>query len=456
VSDHHRGLTAHPLGFHFAQRFLKKLVSRGRHRSVGKMMHANDASQTAAQLSSDPPKDAELLDGEESVSTNRSFRSDVQGLRALAVTLVVLYHVGVPEVRGGFVGVDVFFVISGYVITALLLRERAKYGHTSLRDFYARRARRILPAATLVIVGTTIASFYYLGFIAGNQEASDASAAALFVSNFHFMHLGTDYASAQVPPSPLQNFWSLAVEEQFYFVYPAVFIICAKIVRRVRFDLKLITILALITIASFTWSIIQTRSNPAAAYFSPFTRAWELAVGGLVATVPSRLLGRNRECLSAFVTWFGMGGILYSAARFDDGTSFPGFAAAVPVIGTALVICAGTLMPRFGVGPFLSLRPVQWLGAISYGLYLVHWPILSISGERTSSKLSIGYALVLAALAVVICVVIYLVVERPIRHWRFLSARPVVSLALIPLCIGISLAIVAFEQYRYYLPVHVI
>lgn len=419
-------------------------------------MRSDDLRQVRAELTIDRPERPQALGSSGSLPIDRSFRPDVQGLRALAVTLVVLYHVGVPGVRGGFVGVDVFFVISGYVITALLLRERYKNGHTRLRNFYARRARRILPAATLVIVGTTIASFYCLGFIAGGQEASDASAAALFVSNFHFIQLGTDYASSQVPPSPLQNFWSLAVEEQFYLVYPAIFIFSAKMIRRVRFEVKLTVILVVITIVSFAWSVIETRFNPAAAYFSPFTRAWELATGALVAIMSSHFRCLQHRRLNTFLTWFGMGAIFYSAISFDNDTAFPGFAAAVPVVGTAVVICAGTSIPRFGTESLLCMKPLQWLGAISYGLYLVHWPILTISAEQSSNKQSLSYSLLLAVIALVICIVMYLIVEKPLRQWRFSAARPIISLGLIPVCICISLAVVVFEQYRYYLPIHVI
>jgi peptidoglycan/LPS O-acetylase OafA/YrhL len=389
-------------------------------------------------------------------SGDRPFRPDVQGLRALAVALVVIYHAGVPKVTGGFVGVDVFFVISGYVITGLLLRERARTGGTSLLGFYARRARRILPAAALVIAGTTIASFYYLGFVTGAQDAADAGAAALFVANFHFITLGTNYETAQALPSPLQHFWSLAVEEQFYLVYPATFIVVASVIGRVRFETKLMIMLVAITIASYTWSVVETSANGTAAYFSPFTRAWELALGAIVAVVAPRCIHLVHDHLSAGLTWLGIAAIIYSAAKFNNGTAFPGSVAAIPVIGTALVIAAGTSAPRFGAEAVLRLKPIQWLGAISYELYLLHWPILTISAEQTTSKQSVGHNLLLVALALGLSIILYRVIDSPIRHSRFLSRRPVISLGLIPLCVGISLAIVVFEQYRNYLPVHII
>ncbi|MGP0108670.1 MAG: acyltransferase family protein, partial [Acidimicrobiales bacterium] len=167
---------------------------------------------------------------------DRKFRPDVEGLRAVAVGLVVLYHAGVPRLTGGYVGVDVFFVISGFVITGLLLRERSGTGRTSILGFYARRVRRILPAATLVIVATVAAAYVVLGVVSGNFVADDGRWAAVFLANFHFEAVGTNYLSASLPPSPLQNFWTLSVEEQFYVVFPTLFLLVARV--KGRFSLR--------------------------------------------------------------------------------------------------------------------------------------------------------------------------------------------------------------------------
>jgi len=204
----------------------------------------------------------------DAVSSRSWFRSDIQGLRAVAILLVVLYHAGVPGLSGGYVGVDVFFVISGFVITGVLLREREGTGGTSFATFYARRIRRILPAASLVIVATALASFALLGFVTGDTTAAAGRWAAVFLANFHFTSMGTDYLASLRPPSALQNFWSLAVEEQFYVVYPMVFFLVVrakgtKVPRR-----ELLVMLAVLMAASFWWSIAQTASNPTAAYFA--------------------------------------------------------------------------------------------------------------------------------------------------------------------------------------------
>jgi len=184
---------------------------------------------------------------------DRKFRPDVEGLRALAVGLVVLYHAGFPRLTGGYVGVDVFFVISGFVITGLLLRERTGTGKTSILDFYARRARRILPAATLVILVTVVAVYVLLGSVDGNNVADDGRWAAVFLANYHFLEVGTNYLQSLRPPSPLQHFWSLSVEEQFYVVFPTLFLVVAALRSRFSTRLRMVVVLAVIVVGSFAW-----------------------------------------------------------------------------------------------------------------------------------------------------------------------------------------------------------
>ena len=282
---------------------------------------------------------------------DRRFRPDVEGLRAVAVGLVVFYHAGLSQLSGGFVGVDVFFVISGFVITGLLLRERQASGRTSILNFYARRFRRILPAATLVIFATVIASYLALGFVSGNVVANDGRWAAVFLSNFHFAAVGTNYFTAKLPPSPLQNFWSLSVEEQFYFVYPTLFFVIARLKGRWSLQAKLAVVLAAVIVASYWFSVTQTASTPTQAYFSPFTRANELALGALVA-VGTPWLKRLPAALAAGLSWAGLGAIALAAVLFTAQTPYPGSAVALPVLGAALVIAGGVVAPRGrGRGP---------------------------------------------------------------------------------------------------------
>jgi peptidoglycan/LPS O-acetylase OafA/YrhL len=377
---------------------------------------------------------------------DRRFRPDVEGLRAVAVLLVVFYHANVAWVTGGFVGVDVFFVISGFVITGLLLREHRGTGRTSILNFYARRVRRILPAATLVILVVVSASYLVLGYVSGNTVADDGRWAAVFLSNFHFEAVGTNYFTAKLPPSPLQNFWSLSVEEQFYVVYPTLFLVMARLKGRLSLQVKMAIVLGLVIVSSYWLSVVQTASQPTAAYFSPFTRAWELALGALVA-VATPWLKRIPAPGAALLTWAGLAAIAVAAFTFTAETPYPGSLVAIPVLGAALVIAGGVAAPRLGAEQLLKLRAFQWFGKRSYSLYLWHWPILIIAAEQAGkTSLSLRDNLALILLAIVVSMASYRLVENPIRHWKLPSRTSVAAgittvvatLAILSLMIGLE------------------
>lgn len=362
-------------------------------------------------------------------SPDRSFRADVEGLRAIAVGLVVLCHAGVPWLAGGYIGVDVFFVLSGFLITGLLIRERATTGTISLAGFYARRARRILPAATIVLVATVLASYEWLGFLRGDVIAEDGQWAALFAVNLHLAHEGTQYLNLGAPPSPLQHFWSLAVEEQFYLVWPLTVVAVARIAPRMGLAAKLALILALIVATSFAWSVVQTSTNPIWAFFSPLTRAWELALGALLAVgVP--YLRRLPGNAAAALTWAGLTGIFAAAFAYDGGTAFPGAAVALPVLATAMVVAGGTVSPRGGAEMLLRRLPFQLLGKWSYSFYLTHWPVLVIAEQRSEGALSGADRAGLVALALVLAVLMHHLIENPVRYARPLTQRPWAGVAL--------------------------
>lgn len=373
---------------------------------------------------------------------DRRFRPDIEGLRAVAVLLVVLYHGNLSALPGGYVGVDVFFVISGFVITGLLLRERTSSGRTSLLSFYGRRSRRIIPAATLVIIVTVVATYAVLGVVYGGQTASDARWTAVFLANFHFTSLGTDYLSSQRPPSPLQNFWSLAVEEQFYVVYPTIFLLAAAIRSRFTLRTRLTVGLGAVVVASFALSVAQTASSPTAAYFSPFTRAWELALGALIALWTERLL-RLPAVVATLCTWSGLAAIMVAALVFNGSTPYPGSLVAVPVLGSALLIAGGVAAPRLGAESLLGLAPFQWLGRRSYSFYLWHWPLLVIAAED-AGKTSIPFhqSLVWLLVALGASMLTFRFVEDPIRHAGFLQRRrwaPIgLGAALVALSVGVA------------------
>ena len=349
---------------------------------------------------------------------DRRFRPDIQGLRAVAVLLVVFYHAGLSWLSGGYVGVDVFFVISGFVITGLLLRERGTSGRTSLAAFYGRRSRRIIPAATLVIVVTVVMTYARAGVVFGAQTATDAKWAAVFLANFHFASIGTNYLTARLPPSPLQNFWSLAVEEQFYLVYPTLFLLIASIRTRLSIQARLFVGLVIIIAGSFVLSVFQTASSPTVAYFSPFTRAWELAIGALVA-VSTKWLLTLPKAVCAVLTWVGLAGIAFGAVVFNGNTAYPGSLVAIPVVGAALVIAGGTRTPPWAAESVLKRGPFQWFGKLSYSIYLWHWPLLIIAADVSgTTSLPFRRNIIWLLVALIASVASFYLVENPVRHAR--------------------------------------
>jgi peptidoglycan/LPS O-acetylase OafA/YrhL len=372
---------------------------------------------------------------------DRQFRPDIQGLRAVAVLLVVLYHAGLHGLRGGYVGVDVFFVISGFVITGLLLRERARSHKTSLLSFYGRRSRRIIPAATLAITVTVIAVYAILGAAYGYPTAIDARWTAVFLANFHFAQTGTGYLAAQQPPSPLLNFWSLAVEEQFYLIYPLLFLVLASVRTRWSQQAKLVVGLGVVIVVSFGLSVAQTATNPTVAYYSPLTRAWELALGALLAVGTNWLLKIPRP-IGAAMTWLGLVAIIFAAVDFNATTEFPGSLAAVPVLGACLVIAGRTNGARWAAESVLGTAPAQWFGKLSYSIYIWHWPILVIAADaagRSSLPFSRNIVWLLVALGAAACS--YYLVETPIRRASFGRSRGSASWA--PIGLGVLLIIVS-------------
>ena len=258
-------------------------------------------------------------------------------------------------------------------------RARTK-GSISIRNFYGRRIRRILPAATLVLVATLFAVYHYLGFVAGAQNADDAKWVAAFLGNVHFASLGTQYLTSTLPPSAFQQYWSLAVEEQFYLLWPLLFLALTAILPRVRPTAKLVSALGTIIIASLAWCIIETSHNEVWAFFSLFTHAWELALGAVLAVLVP-VLSDERKGWEPASGSSGSSSFWSVRGSLSPQTPWPGSATIVPVFATGLVILGGTLRESSGFGVVTNFLPVQWVGNISYSLYLVHWPVLVIAME---------------------------------------------------------------------------
>lgn len=378
------------------------------------------------------------------------FRPDIEGMRGIAVGLVLLYHGFQAPFTGGFIGVDVFFVISGFLITNLLLNEQARTGRISISRFYARRVRRILPAATLVVLATVFASYYWLGFIAGNQIADDAKWTAVFCANIHFGLLGTDYLGSQLPPSPLLHMWSLGVEEQFYLVWPGLFLGLVLLVRGARHRNALAATLLVIIGASLAWSIIQTLSNTTWAYFSPLTRAWELALGALVAVLAPVAARVRPSWLIELVSLCGIAGIVVSALVLNSSTRYPGWAVALPVTSTALLIAAGCANQGTLVGRALAVRPMQWIGARSYSLYLWHWPFLTIAAEYLAHDLSAIQNTGLLLLALAATAVSYRLIENPVRRARVLATHTGLTLAIGAVLVSVTVGAAQWQIVTHY------
>ena len=350
--------------------------------------------------------------------------------------IVAFGHAGVAGTAGGFVGVDVFFVISGFLITGWLLERAQESGRVQFGEFYAARARRILPAAVLTLTVTCAASVAFLNPVRAASALHDAVWAALFTANVRFANVGTDYFAQDDPPSPFQHFWTLAVEEQFYIVWPL--ILAAALLglggrRRGRGVSRgaLAAVVALGVGASLAWSIHVTGSNPSGAYFSAPARAWELGVGALLAVCMPWIL-RVPANLKAALTWVGLGGIVVATVTFGHETPFPGYAALLPVCAAGLVIAGGAgKAHRADAGVILGRQPLRLVGDLSYAFYLWHWPILVIAAQYVGHPLSALQNVALLAVAFVVSFVTYRVYENPLRRARSLR-RPRLALVLWP------------------------
>ena len=365
------------------------------------------------------------------------FRPDIEGLRGLAVLLVVVFHAAPNLLGGGFIGVDVFFVISGFLITGLLYRELGRTGRISFSRFYVRRIRRLFPAAALAIAATFLLSALVLSPLALPRVAGDGVAAALSLANIRFALASGDYFNAIVVPSPFLHYWSLSVEEQFYLVWPALLFLVFRVGRA-----RLVTlIIVAVMVFSLALAVAMTENGANWAFYSLPTRAWQLAVGGLLAIAA---IGRFRSVAVsgglALVGWVGIGAVLLAGFFFDDLLAYPGYWALLPTLGTVAVIAGGDRAG--GPGLILSTAPFRFLGRISYALYLWHWPLLVLPAIAYGAELAWPARVALVALAVSIATLSTLLVEEPIRRASMPgSGRPLIWPAARPL-LGLALAVV--------------
>jgi peptidoglycan/LPS O-acetylase OafA/YrhL len=357
---------------------------------------------------------------------DRGFRPDIQGLRALAVSMVMIYHLYPSLLPGGYAGVDVFFVISGFLITGHIWRGYQREGRVRLLDFWGRRARRLMPTAALVLAVTWFASRLTLPPSRLADTAAQIRASALYYQNWQLAHEAVSYLTADNAATPVQHFWSLSVEEQFYLVWPLLFVLAALAGRRGR-HVVLAGLMVTLTAASLAYSVYETRVDPAAAYFVTTTRMWELGAGGLLAMLPRRVhrvLGRQGR-----LGWAGLAAVLGSALVLHGTSAFPGALALLPVGGAVMLIATGSDLGRHGPARMMSARPLAFLGGISYSLYLWHWPIINLYTTYTGKSPGVltGPVLIVVSLAAAWWTKTYL--EDPVRlspklaghGWRSLS-----------------------------------
>jgi peptidoglycan/LPS O-acetylase OafA/YrhL len=359
------------------------------------------------------------------------FRPDIEGLRGVAVSLVVLFHAGLlsgasTQLTGGFIGVDLFFVVSGYLITGLLMRERERNGRISFSRFYARRVRRIAPAAVVTLLITIPLAYMLVNILGRSSAMEDAASAALSIANIRFA-MTVDYFHP-VNYSPFLHFWSLGVEEQFYLIWPALLAIVAWKLPRAGAAVTLVIVI----VVSFAASLTITDTSPSTAFYLLPTRAWQLAAGGLLAVgagsldkLPDRIRGAGRQLL-AFSGWAALAALITAAFAIDSLTTpYPGTAALIPTIAGVLLIASGP--EPTGPGILLRLLPIRFLGKISYSLYLWHWPILILGGLLVTGPLetlSPVQALALAGLSIPVAAASWFFVEEPFRRGVIPLPRP--------------------------------
>lgn len=378
--------------------------------------------------------------------TAKGFRLDIHGIRGIGLLLVLGGHAGVPGFDGGFVGLDVFFVLSGFLITGLLLAEHRKSGRISLRSFYARRARRLLPMAGLVLAVVAVGALLLFPTPRLHSASGDVASASLYLSNWHFMANQTDYfAFADGGASPVLHYWSLSIEEQFYVLWPLLLIGVMALAARLRLSRGgrhglVLAVIGAVTAASLAYSIWFSAVDPDRAYFSTLTRVWEITAGGLLAVVlPAGL--RLPRLVATLLATGGLVGWFVLTALYQQSLPYPGWHALLPVLATLAIIVGGTAeRPSLGTR-FLMTRPMQHLGEISYAWYLWHWPVLAFATELRGHELSVLGGVVAVLISLVPTLISHRFVEKRFRFSPALTGRPHRSLALGWSCMATTVAL---------------
>ncbi|MGX1476819.1 UNVERIFIED_CONTAM: peptidoglycan/LPS O-acetylase OafA/YrhL [Streptomyces canus] len=351
----------------------------------------------------------------------RKYRPDIQGLRAVAIMMVVSMHCGILDIHGG---VDVSFVLSGFLIGGQLFAEIDKTGKVSLTKFWARRFRRLTPPMAVVIVATAVLAWLYGSPLRFRSYIEDGLSASLSFLNWRLVETGTDYFANDGTQSPYQHFWSLGIEEQFYVAAPIILVVMVWISRKIFRNRALVALFLMASIAgSFYLGWSKTPENQPLAYFGTHTRIWEITCGVLLA-LAAPLVSRMNTGLAAVVSWLGLGTVLVTAMLISADTPLPGYAVAGPVIGAVMVIAGGCANPRFGAERLLDNPVLDFVGNVSYGWYLTHWPLLVLWPYITDRDFTFEERMRVVVLSFLLAVALHYAVERRFKKNVSLVARP--------------------------------
>mgnify|MGYP000558919310 FL=1 len=361
---------------------------------------------------------------------SQKFRPDIQGLRGIAILLVVLLHAGVQGFGGGFVGVELFFVLSGYVVTESALRKDPLALGVNLKNFYLKRISHLVPVATLVILATLFAAYFLLGPAFNSDLIQDARWSSVFGANLHFIDVGANYFIQGLDKSLLNHYWYLGIEQQVYLFFPLVFFVVARLAPAASLRKWLALVLFLALAASGWWSFALTNTDATSAYYSPMTRVWEVALGALVALIPSGVAARLGYFGATALSLAGLAAIGTAALFLSSNSPYPGVLAWWPALGAAAVLWANEHSPRFGVAAWLSFKPLRYLGDISYSLYLWHFIWLTLPGQMVE-PLGPQWLPALLAGALVCAVISHHLIEKPLMRSERINTDAVTGILVL-------------------------
>lgn len=373
-------------------------------------------------------------------SVHLKFRPDIEGLRALAILVVIACHAGIPWMQGGFVGVDVFFVLSGYLISGLLIKEISNSGKINFIDFYARRLKRLLPALAVMTSGTAVLASIILAPMEQVTQASTFKWVPYWITNFIFSFSELDYFSSAAESNLFLHTWSLAIEEQFYLIWP-VFIFgifkSAQHGSRISFTSHLNKYFSIIFVLFLFLSILLSYIKPLWGFYLMPSRAWQFALGALTYIFTNRDQYSNADSVEnhspnrflLFLSgWFGLALILVATLLLGERMVYPGFWALLPSFGAALIIFSGSLPSTNSISIILAPRPMQFIGKVSYAWYLWHWPVL-VLGKALIDSPGVIYQLLLVLISLLFATATMFLIEAPVRQHRLLIRRPALTLA---------------------------